>query len=855
MKQQTSGVGLLQTNSSRSLQSNKSDNTAEGQQSSVSAQLSALYGTTVLPVLPLELLPSDTFLPDDFLTPYDSYEYQPPQKKQQREESRPRTRRSLRRKSSRIPRLAGFGQFLGYASKNTNENGDNNSFDDEDGAGDSNGETMTTPLHEAARLGSHEFVRALLDWGGDPNIKNHSGRTALHMVAGGLTASEEKLVCASEISSHRVNNSKRESPSDEDDNDEKEAIQQPGIRAPVVPLFDAINADEESRKAYHGMTKLRSVGRLIKSALRSSKTEAPSTQAPETVTSEEPLTQPDPEQLGKLKTERMEAAISILSWTDPKTGEGPSINAVDSMGRTALHYAAELGRDDVCMAILSKYDAILTIVDELGATPCELAAEQDHPDLAAHLEARAILYCDPFGADDDMMAAVLAAVADGPNGNSLGQDNEASLVPPFGWFDTLSTEQAGEERTKRLQVGLKKMRNAIERRAVEANPKEAINSATNSPVARAKPLDEQNEPDNSADEPDTSAFEGANNAGDKSFGHLEESHVELFLSYHKWNVRAAIAAFRKDPFSSFKDAGIPVPSGPKSIDSGQSPFWKSAGEEDLGSKDVFSQSGICLICYDDQVDDSEWRQLAGCGHGFCSGCLRDYITDCAGRKTTGLCLPCPHHECQVPISPSLVSELLSSSPEVYARLTDAAVEKFISSAFDMRFCPHPGCSGVVLRKDDPSVSMGFDSEFLDFVGAVCTHASDPRISDDSNDDKRCTYEGVCDLEYFNCRSVRQPRKAHRFCFACGEDPHWPVACERLEAWKCKVHKELEGLNDGTNDGNGGRNFDDLAQKLWIKANTRPCPQVRPDLAPNNLNFPALIPSIFANFPRNSAMSP
>jgi hypothetical protein len=53
--------------------------------------------------------------------------------------------------------------------------------------------------------------------------------------------------------------------------------------------------------------------------------------------------------------------------------------------------------------------------------------------------------------------------------------------------------------------------------------------------------------------------------------------------------------------------------------------------------------------------------------------------------------------------------------------------------------------------------------------------------------------------------------------------HWPVPCEALKAWKKKIDEEVGAVDDGEKTGNG--KFDELAQRLWMKANTRPCPKV------------------------------
>lgn len=43
---------------------------------------------------------------------------------------------------------------------------------------------MNTPLHDAAQSGNAATLRALLDNGHDPNVKNGAGQTPLHLAAG-----------------------------------------------------------------------------------------------------------------------------------------------------------------------------------------------------------------------------------------------------------------------------------------------------------------------------------------------------------------------------------------------------------------------------------------------------------------------------------------------------------------------------------------------------------------------------------------------------------------------------------------------------------------------------------------------
>ena len=661
--------------------------------------------------------------------------------------------------------------------------------------------TMTTPLHEAARLGSGDFVRLLLAKGGYPNVKNGSIRTALHMGAGGRTAEEDRLL--------RAQSQAASTEQQHEDN--------LGIRAPIIPANFSADSDEEvSMEKGTAKRAARAVGRIFKSALRSSTKES---KAPATIPETDPQVKlhPDPIRLDLLLTDRMDAILALMTWVDSDTGENPSINAVDSNGRTALHYAAELGRADVCLAILSNFGAMLTIVDELGAkTPCELAAERGHPELAAQLEARAVLYADPYGLDDELMAAVLTSSSNGQDEN----DPRGFLVPPFNWFETLLSDQIQAERIHRSKKALGKMEQIVKRWDCSTDAKKIMATASKNSVEEslAGEIITDSDGDDEVEDDGESSHDNEEESQDVllAFANLQEAHAGRFLSYHKWKTSAAMDAFRKNPCKAFHDASIPFPKGQRPIND----------NEDEKPSSTPPESRTCLICYDDNVEKEEWVKLEGCVHGFCGDCLSNYLSDCAASRSTGLFIPCPHHECGAVISTAQISSLLSENPNVLSRLTEAADENFITSSGDFRFCPHRGCTGVVRRVTSSFLTTaGLESNFLDFTGAVCIAGHPVEASSSTTaDNAPVTYEGVRDPEYINCRSLRQPRKAHRFCFACGEGIHWPVTCQRLEEWKQKMREEI---GDSEADGEGNT-ANDLAQKLWLRANTRPCPQVRTD---------------------------
>lgn len=89
-----------------------------------------------------------------------------------------------------------------------------------------------------------------------------------------------------------------------------------------------------------------------------------------------------------------------------------------------------------------------------------------------------------------------------------------------------------------------------------------------------------------------------------------------------------------------------------------------------------------------------------------------------------------------------------------------------------------------------------------------------------------TYEGMIDPSVMDARWKSAPRNAHRFCFGCGERKyHFPVSCEVLEEWNKKIMDEIEQLKEDGDGPESDADYGDIAQRLWMRANTRPCPKV------------------------------
>lgn len=866
------------------------------------------------PILQSELHPNDEFVRDDFYGPHDSYDVEllsPPMPKVKKESSM---------KSKRMgPRLAGFMPWRSPPSRTWGLHEavlkGRLDFQEEPDKVDEN---MTTLMHEASRIACPDFVRLLLGRGGNPNVRNGQQRTALHMVAGGMLEQESRFV-------------------------EQEAAlpSDVGIRTPVVDLNDE-EGDEKDEQKMHKKA-ARAMSRMFLKLKDGVSADAALKAKATTVL-------PSGDDVGRYTSQRMDTLLCILSWfhpddNTPAAGEGPTINSVDARGRTALHYAAETGRTDLCLTILTSFGAILTIVDESGRTPCELAAEQKHPDLAAQLEARALLYTDPYGLDEDLLASVWAGSSDDEVVDTSKKKKKRSahskLVPPFSWYETWKMEKVRLERQHRVTtlfgqmqealVAKQEHRESIEfmynhgvndsieedmvhpdaavvatkaekhtetieekanadqekleteemttkppaepSKAVENNPETATDEGT-APQCNSETGNEEGPASQSWSEQESQDVTAEKNALEKPVGvvptmrvneelsgceeavravaskatseensvvvklvdgvatkpmgefHvlskvLQEAYVEQFAAFHSWNTAAALKTFGQDPFAALTGAGIDI----------QAEELPATTQDDTPALTL-----VCLICCDEMDAESEnWVDLSGCDHAFCSDCLGDYVSECARSRDNGVAIKCPHHECSIPLSLDEV-EKLAPSPDVYESLLKASDENFVAMAADLCFCPHPGCDGVVRRFLPGFVSSAkLDRNLIDLCGAVCTGGHLGIGVDDPQDDScPLTYDGVRDPNYKMTRNAVQPKRPHRFCYSCGsQTTHWPIQCDALEEWKEKIANEIGELDEPDAREGDCVNFNDVAQRLWMKANTRPCPKCKAPIEKND----------------------
>jgi Zinc finger, C3HC4 type (RING finger) len=744
---------------------------------------------------------------------------------------------------------------------------------------------VTTPIHEAARLGHVELLLRMLHrhdhtcWKpydrDDLDVRNGYGRTVLHNVAGGM-----------------ISHCERYSSTSTSTGDVGGGVEKIGIFALCTPLVGDVdkgsndqdfprpssshNDSEQSLTQRMSKSIIRGASRMTNSSTRwlsflHNRRSHNDTDGTNTI----PLigryfTNYYGDAVPTSRIDRLEALQLLLSWKDyvpsttsnvdtevstedgddttsdvmdePKSspsgnnsGEGGwsnydyggvFANAVDTAStRTALHYAAELGRSDICEAILaSSYGILLTIVDSAGRTPCELAALYNHTALAAYLEARSLLYVDPIGT---LFLPTISFTELNRTDTENNQNNQ--LVTPYCCFETISLSTVEQRREKLLKNATEQITSYLSK----------YNQLEHSSEQESKPV--------SVDFLDTT-YAGIFPPKDKNdriggdhgamvqSNSFHEGHGEKLSSYYKWvisDLSAAlgngasttsqdVSASKMKTLIPFNDAQVPIPRPIKNEN------------DDIASGES-KRMNTCRICCDDfKTDSGKWIQLTDCGHGFCSDCLVDYITEYAKASSTGYVIECPHHDCAQLISKKEILDVVLPSSDTNERLRRSAIDTFVVAAQDYTYCPFPGCSeNNAIHVVYPKLADSSDHAAHRLLGAVCTNVQ--HIQSKRNDDDACdrcieplvvTYEGIPDPRHYDILDLVQPKLAHRFCFECGEKQiHWPVTCSNLQNWRLTII-EYVGEQNLSNTSDVSENFNDMAQNLWMKANTRPCPKVR-----------------------------
>ncbi|KJA22746.1 hypothetical protein HYPSUDRAFT_201842 [Hypholoma sublateritium FD-334 SS-4] len=111
--------------------------------------------------------------------------------------------------------------------------------------------------------------------------------------------------------------------------------------------------------------------------------------------------------------------------------------------------------------------------------------------------------------------------------------------------------------------------------------------------------------------------------------------------------------------------------------------------------DIFpgdSDKETCPICYDDVSNPEE----LGCGHTYCSGCLRHYLTSAVDTKMFPLLCMGNEAQCKVPIAIPAIRRFLH--PHAFQNLIEATFVSYLEQhPQELKYCTTPDCKQIYRR--------------------------------------------------------------------------------------------------------------------------------------------------------------
>ena len=243
---------------------------------------------------------------------------------------------------------------------------------------------------------------------------------------------------------------------------------------------------------------------------------------------------------------------------------------------------------------------------------------------------------------------------------------------------------------------------------------------------------------------------------------IPTSAALIALRQHKWDEESLTESLIVDKNKCLQDAGV---------------YHRcvNTNNDRVVDENEKEKSGMCAICYHDDLQGDQMHAMP-CGHTFCVECWVRYISAKLEDGPSCVESTCPDPKCKELLTEE---EVLKFSPELLSKYHSFQLRNYVSCKRNTRWCPGPDCKKV----------------------ATLPHTE-------------ATDEKGLEIHCQACSSS--------FCLACGDEAHWPLACNDLKEWK------------ETYD-----NFCTERSESWILSNTKPCPKCKVRIEKNGGKFSAV----------------
>ena len=355
--------------------------------------------------------------------------------------------------------------------------------------------------------------------------------------------------------------------------------------------------------------------------------------------------------------------------------------------------------------------------------------------------------------------------------------------------------------------------------------------------------------------------------------------IELLMNEYNWNIVAALSAYEKNKRGVMEQLQLDP-----SILSIQA--QAAAAVLDLDAEPV-----SCPICMENMSAIPMTKPVAGTyatlpregevlpsikcasNHILCSNCWAQHAStqvDSEGK----FIIPCPMHKCKQILNAKLFGEYLlsrpldpnsgnsssnsntstnssgkkskdkssgksnsnssniSSSNNVYSRLLTLR-QRHVIDCYNKywKFCPRQDCNAILLCQETSSSSSNSSDtspKLMNILRRMPKEA--PRVNSRAASGKAGKASASAastaaatplpfEIKVVTCAAY------HSTCMSCNEPAHVGVDCEQLVKWREILSKRV-GENDGVS-------VSEVADKLWLAANTKQCPHCSASIEKND----------------------
>jgi hypothetical protein len=194
---------------------------------------------------------------------------------------------------------------------------------------------------------------------------------------------------------------------------------------------------------------------------------------------------------------------------------------------------------------------------------------------------------------------------------------------------------------------------------------------------------------------------------------------------------------------------------------------------------IQDEKETCPICYDEVSHPEE----LGCGHIYCSGCLRHYLASAPETKTFPLVCLGNETACKIPISLPLIRRFMT--PQAFQAFVEAAFRSYLDQhAQELKYCTTPDCQQIYRHSLEGRI-LQCPSCFSTICSACDEEAHEGITCQESRDQKNSQLQDRLFNEWADengkrcpgCRSVIEKtdgcnhitcRCGAHFCWRCGQ---------------------------------------------------------------------------------------